>query len=331
LGYSRRVKLIALFIGLVCPFIPIYAGFILTEVLATFFVTLACYSFIKVTVKDDLKSLVFAGFASGMCMLVRPDTLPVVIFMIFATVLASWHYHKQKSLIKISVVSITILLTLLPWTIRNYYYFHALRPLGLVTAQVDFPYTKWLDTWLDDPKDFDTYWWRAIKKESTHEIPKDKMPDVERIKAESALFLAKQQGTFEGQPAEDFLALANEAKQVRPFKTIIITRVRRTVMTWIRMPTYIEQYYLKILAYPFWLILLLLTTLGSISIRKNRSYLFLILYAVILGRLALPLISSLAIEPRYMLEALPVCFIFASIGALEMHARIFTLISRKHQ
>ncbi len=302
LGYSRRVKLIALSIGFVFPFLPIFSGVILTEVLATFFVTLACCLLIKTTIRNNLASIFIAGLTCGICLLIRPDTIVVILFVTIATTIALWHHHKQKSFIKISIIYLIIIFTLLPWTIRNYYYFQALRPLGGITEQVGFAYSKWLDTWLDDPKYFETFWWQATDKEYSFEIPENKMPEDERIRAESALFLAKPQNSFEGEPNRQFITLTNEARQKRSLNTFIFTPLRRTIFTWVRMPTSIHQKYLRMLTYPFWIMLLLFTVIGMIiAVRSEQCYLFLILFAVVLGRTVLPLTSSLAIEPRYML------------------------------
>lgn len=327
LAFSRRIKFIAFSVSLICPFLPLYSKLILTEILATFFVTLACYFFIKLAVKKSYKATFFAGLASGTSLLIRPDTLIVIIFMITAAGFVYCHRRKKRGILEVSIILVIIILVLLPWTLRNYYFFQTIRPLGNVTGQVNFAYSKWLDTWMDHPKYLNTYWWHSTDKEYTYRLPKDKIPKGEIEQAEYALFVSKQQGSFEGKPSEIFISLTNKAKEDRPFSVIILTPLWRSIRTWLRMPALINQNELQTLAQIFWLFLIFFVVVGLITILyQNWSSLFLILIAVMLGRLILPLISSLAIESRYMIEALPVYFIFASIGVSKMYCGIKCLI-----
>src|SRR5437868_8356327 len=96
---------------------------------------------------------------------------------------------------------LTMSMVLLPWTIRNYRVFGTARPWGIITEQVGLGYTQWLNTWLDDPKYLDLYWWHIMDKSSVSSFPIDKIPEEERQRAEATLFLAREQQTFEGQSA----------------------------------------------------------------------------------------------------------------------------------
>jgi hypothetical protein len=175
---------------------------------------------------------------------------------------------------------------------------------------------------MDDPKYLPEFWWSALDPKSRTDFPTGKIDESERLSAETALREAKQNGSFDGVPERVFAELAQKAGQAHPFKTFIAVPVRRSFLAWLRMPSYLNIRWQKIGAYAFWIAFLVLTVVGLASAPRAPRLLMLLL-PQLLGRAVLPFLSSLAIEPRYVLEALPVCFIFAAIGISNMES-LFT-------
>jgi len=246
-----------LVVALLCPFLPLFAGYLLTEILATLSMCLLVFSLLKGTARWWL----IAGLASGAGLLLRADLIIASVVLPTVAVIAT---KQWRGLVLYSIV---LILVLLPWTIRNYRLSGAIKPLGGVAGQLNDPYVNWLNSWLDDPKYLDAYWWH-----------KDGVVD---------------------QPPVNHSAVP----------------IRRTVMTWVRMPTYIQKTPLKIAGYIFWALLSTLAVVGAtVSIRRKNYLLSALLVGLVVSRLVLPFLSALAAEPRYMIEALPACFLLAGIA-----------------
>jgi hypothetical protein len=330
LNISNRARMGAVAIGMVCPFLPIYSGKILTEVLATFILTLTCYLILQCAVKDGVRRWVFAGMGAAACLLVRPDTLASIILMTLALALISWRKYRLRLLGRILILLVSALAVLSPWMIRNYRLFHSPRPLGGVTAQVKLQYVKWLDTWLDDPKYLQKCWWNIFDPNSPVELP-DKISEGDRRIVTSALIKLKEQGSLTDAIDQQFLPLIVEAKRTRQFNVFVLTPVRRIAMTWLRAPSYITGYWSKLTVYIFWVALLGCAFIGLIMVLRRMNVLFAIPVALLLGRTALPFISALASEPRYMFEALPICFILAGMALPELRTLVSKIFSAYRQ
>jgi hypothetical protein len=201
-----------------------------------------------------------------------------------------------------------------PWTARNYRAFHELRPLGGTAGQTHSAYVDWLNTWADDPVYLDRYWWNALNSTYPAEFPAGKLVGDEKQQADNALALARSQGTFAGKPMQVFAGLAENAKHDRPWQSYVAVPVRRFAMTWIRMPSSVESKPGRAIAYTFWVGLLGLTLIGLYGALSWQNRVVCIPLMMVFGRAVLPLLSFLATEPRYMLEALPACFILSVLG-----------------
>src|SRR4029077_5060083 len=80
------------------------------------------------------------------------------------------------------------------------------------------------------------------------------------------------------------------------------------------MPFSIESTSGKRITYVFWIGFLGLGIVGLWAALTWPKRVIWIPIMMVLGRAALPLLSFLATEPRYMLEALPACFIPGALG-----------------
>ncbi len=314
LNLSSAVIQVTLASGLLCPFLPIYSATLLTEVVATLALTATCFLLLQAIRQEEKKWWIMAGVSSGLCLLTRPDLSVAIAFLVIATLALIWRQGFLYIAKRFAIFIIVVLLVVLPWMIRNYQVFHQVRLFGNVTAQVDQEYARWLDTWMDDPKFQERYWWNALDRNLPAVFPENKLSTEERPKAEEALRIAKEQGSFEGYPSEQFALLTAQAKKTRPFSVYVLTPLRRVALSWLRMTGYIANGFLKKVTYLYWLGLLGSAAVGLFLLVRQKQPLFLLLVVWLLGRTVLPLISAVAIEPRYMLEALPVCFILSGVA-----------------
>ena len=332
LKLSRRVQLTSVAVGSMCPFLVSNSTFLRTEMLATFLITLTCWMLVSALGKEGQpgRRCVFAGLAGGTSLLVRPDSLVAVIAMILV---AGIYLIRRDSWVRtgfaMGVFSIAMIAILLPWTLRGFLVFGSFKPLGEVSSLTRLGYVRWLDTWIDNPKDARTYggeWYKAVP------VPREKTDDLEEwTRASQAYGVASLRGFHDVEATETYLALAREAIHKRPFKTLIVVPLVRAAMTWADMPFAgigVPQRKPAIaLTILYWWLLTLLTILGITRAPFLKDSPTGVLLAVLTGRLALPLISSYGAEARYMLEALPVCFVFAAVAVHYLASSAERIIS----
>lgn len=312
----------ALGLALVSPFLLLFIPRILTEVLATFLVVLAIYLMLLAWKTGRLGWWALAGAGAGLGILTRPDLIVVLALAMLYFGFLEWRKQGGQAIIVIPVCAFCCLLVLVPWMVRNYRAFGELRPLGGVATQAQTDYADWLNTWLDDPKYLPAVWWNAMDRNTPIQFPEGLIPDHQEDAAINALKQAREQSGFEGGPGDAFARLTESAKEERPFYVRFMIPMRRVMKSWGRMPAYIENHYLKIVGYVFWVFLLGCSLVGAaVLLTTNREALG-ILCIWVLGRAVLPWISALAIEPRYQLEALPACFLLAAVGIGEVIAKV---------
>lgn len=267
-------KMFALAIGLVCPLLPIFSARIINEVLATFILTLNCYLLIKASRRENLAGWVYAGLACGFSLLVRPDLVIAVILMIMVASIVCWRYHRMRGSYLL-ICTLVCFIVITPWAIRNYLCFSKILFLGRSSEQTYSGYARWLNTWLVDYNGMKKYWWLNLSDPSFQcEFPSNIFQDNEKERAEQALRLARDQGTFDGQPSKEFIALACEARQIRPLNTCFFVPVQRVFYTWGMMPEYIDSglrrfsalHHLTRLSYLFYLCWIIFTMFVLIGI-----------------------------------------------------------------
>ena len=281
MGYSRQAKLMTVAVALLCPLLPRFSREILTEIVAVFFTTLFLYASVRAVVKPSLLHFAICGAAAGLCLLVRSDLLPLVVLLIFSIAFLS------KNLRGILMLLALLILTLVPWTIRNYVSLGMLYPLDETGSKTSLPYVRWLDTWMTSEKEERTYLHRA-------------KPD----------------------PNVDYERLREEAIRQRPFHVYIVLPLIRLAKTWLnlpsKLPTSVHFFWMRLFVYAF----LALSGAGLYFAWKSKRKIFLLLICLIAGRSVLPLISSVAVETRYLFEALPACFLLAGHGLSCIAGRI---------
>jgi hypothetical protein len=323
LKLDRLVQVTAVAIGASCPILVSYSTFVLSEVLGTFLVTLTCWMLVS-ALGDEIgrrRRWVFAGLAGGSCLLVRPDLLVAVAL----TALAAGIYLVRReswaqAAVAMGLLSMAMIAILLPWTLRGLIVFGRFQPLGEVAARTRLGYARWLDTWIDNPRDQTTFggeWDKAVS------VPLDKLDDPEEwATANQAYDLVSQRGFYDPEASEKYTTLARDAIQKRPFKRLIGVPLIRAARTWADMPfggIGLPQRRPAIaLTFLYWWLLTGCMLMGIALMSFLKRAPLGVLLALLIGRLLLPIISSYGAEARYLIEALPACFIFAAAAVVSL-------------
>ena len=321
IGLPRRAAAIALALGLLEPFLPTFSGSIVTEVLATFCITLTCLLLVRASSRNAFVGWLGAGLAGGLSLLVRPD-LVVSVTLLFAAAAALALRRRRSGVIPallIALVAAAACLT--PWMIRNRRLFGELRPFGGVTQQTKMGYVRWLGTWLVSHAELDRYWWGIRTPTSISGFPSNRLTATERSEADEALRATQRQGSLDGEPSRRFAALADAARWRRPLSVYVVVPVLRVGRTVAGLPRYGRTAAWQIYGYCYWAVLLGLAAMGvREAIRLRRTEMF-VPGALVLGRVSLPFVSALAVEPRYVVEALPAGLLLAAMGASAIALR----------
>lgn len=134
-AFSRRVGLWAAGAGAVYIFLFHWNGYLLTETLFTCLLCLFIRLLLKGLDTQDLKYWMAAGFALGLATLTRPITLVFGPFlMIWA--LISFYPNIKYAMTVTGLMLLVMVLTIMPWTIRNYYAAGALIPVSQASGNV---------------------------------------------------------------------------------------------------------------------------------------------------------------------------------------------------
>ncbi len=116
---------IASFICAIYPFFIFFTGFELTETLFILLLVITIFLWLKVKDVSSIEKPIFAGVVSGLTILCRPSAL-LFVFLSFAVLFFLW---GKKGWQKIGILMTFTILTILPWSVRNFYHFRKFVPL----------------------------------------------------------------------------------------------------------------------------------------------------------------------------------------------------------
>ena len=143
--FDRKVGLLSALISCIYPFFIYYTGYLLSE---TPFVMLVCMftlSLILAREKGAYRYFIMAGILLGLACLCKPIFLTIPPFILLWLIIVQ-RYRIQDSLKRFVVIILAMILTIAPWTIRNYKVQHAFVPvtssLGSVLWQANNPQAK---------------------------------------------------------------------------------------------------------------------------------------------------------------------------------------------
>jgi 4-amino-4-deoxy-L-arabinose transferase-like glycosyltransferase len=145
--FSPRVAWMAAAVCAIYPALIAYTGLVLTETCASLLVITVAISAVRAARTGGLGWSATTGLAVGLTALCRAELAAVAAALCLAVLIPPTHSAKRR-LTSAGVMLITFLLTLLPWTLRNY------RALGsVVPLTTDGWRTLWIasypERWLE--------------------------------------------------------------------------------------------------------------------------------------------------------------------------------------
>lgn len=110
------------------PALIAYNGYLLTETINTFFLSLFCFMLIMIEKRNKVSFMVFAGILLGIVNLIRPVMLlyPCAILLLYIIM-----RFKRKMLIKrFIIITVFSTIIIMPWIVRNYIHFGYIIPIA---------------------------------------------------------------------------------------------------------------------------------------------------------------------------------------------------------
>ncbi|MHB8510707.1 MAG: ArnT family glycosyltransferase [Actinomycetota bacterium] len=124
--YDKVVAIVVSALLVATGTLAAYSSFELSETLATFLLVLAIAVLLFARDRSSQLWIGISGFVLGLSILVRPQSLGIIPFLVVWLALAL----PKRKLVGASLLVITALLAITPWTIRNYVRLHALVPVS---------------------------------------------------------------------------------------------------------------------------------------------------------------------------------------------------------
>jgi hypothetical protein len=344
---ARKKTLVAtaaLWMAALCPFTANYTAVVLTEVLATFLTTLGIFVFVCILTHPsvDLPARSFgrnsllcaagwfllAGALVGVGTLVRPETPLLLIAMVLALCIR-WRRTVDwpKLALATSWMVAGLLLTLMPWAVRN------ARTLGhdeflaprYAETQNDFVprgFYKWTGTWMVQFEDAYLAPWKLGKAPILIDtLPSSAFDSAdERVRVED--LLSRYNTNLQMNPSLDheFALIARERTTRRPMRTYLFIPAARAIVIWFTPRIELLPYSGKLwpldekwranpsdfgVTLGFGLlnfIYVVLACVGAWRCRTHPALIFLIAFVAI--RTAL-LTQLQTVEPRYVVVCFP--------------------------
>ncbi len=343
---SPRAAKAAFLLAALCPFLANYSAAALTETLEIFFTALALdYAVIALYALEDgrLVPWIGCGLSVAAAILLRPDgglllgAIGVYLLLVLVKKLrepGNWRGFIAAGI----VLTISSLLPLLPWTVRNLRTLHVFQPLAPRYANnpgdyVPMGFNRWVRTWMADYVSVQEIYWQ----EPGATIDPSKLPrrafDSEEQKERTLEILESYNDDTEIGPELDrqFDSLARERIRAAPLRYYVWLPLLRIADMWLRPRTELtpaDPRWWEFNDDPQWSVLAVslgvlnvaylgLAIFGTIRGRPiaflGLAMVFLILRSAFLGSLENP-------ETRYTLECYPVVIWLAAAAFRETGA-----------
>lgn len=260
----RRVRLAAIWLAALCPFIANYTASLLTEVLAAFFTAAALFALAAACTGAEALPRPFVpralnspdtpqkfsllrntwflgGLAVGFGTLVRPET-PLLLAAL--AVLLIWRWRRPADWSKLlragALTAVGLLLPLIPWVVRNAVSLHEFRMLApryanLPGESVPRGFYTWANTWLVHYRDADTIVWKVDEDPLDISVfPSEAFDTPEERRRVAALIDQYNEDCCDVTAAWDaqFSQLAAERAARHPLRTYLTVPFRRALTIW---------------------------------------------------------------------------------------------------
>jgi hypothetical protein len=247
-----RVAAAALWLTALCPFTANYAAVPLTEVLATFFMTLAIFIFLSPAfLRIDLlqsesdfrravRSWFLGGLVVGLGTLVRPETPLLLVAVIFVLGLRSYRPENWRNLV-LAILWIVAgsLLPLAPWAARNVVSLGRVQFLAPRYAEthgdvLPTGFYAWTKTWMYRFRDAYLFTWRLPSQQIELKDLPPYATDSPQERSRVASLLERYNRTPGMTRTLDleFAELACERSRRHPIRTYLWIPLERTAAMW---------------------------------------------------------------------------------------------------
>jgi Dolichyl-phosphate-mannose-protein mannosyltransferase len=240
-----RIRVVAIWIAALCPFLANYCGVTLTEVPATFCIAAALLAF---STAFDAKgprargAWFWGGFATAMGTLFRPET---PLLLVALALVCIWRWRRRidwPRLVRAGVLTLCgLVIPLTPWAVRNAVTLHEFRILAARYANepgdfVPIGFFAWTKTWITRYH----YSYTIIWKMTEDVIPLDEFPndafdnenERQRVYALiNSYNLNCCDAPFPGWDAQ-FAELARERTARHPLRTYVRVPLERALAFW---------------------------------------------------------------------------------------------------
>ncbi len=339
---NARAALAAYLIAAVCPFTANYTAAPLAETLVIFCTAHVLYYGIR-----GLKGIesggrptalwAIAGAWNAAGILLRPDGVLLLVPFVAALIyLFGRHVNRKQITAGLAAFVLISLAPLAPWTVRNWWTFHAFQPLAPRYATdpgefVPLGFNRWVKTWLVEYVSVEEVFWSVPgDKIDIDDIPQRAFDSRAQCdETDSLLDDYNSQLTLGPELDTRFAQLAQERIWHNPFRYYVWLPFLRIADMWLRPRTellpveslwweFLEDVKNSLFSL-FWavidLLYLLLALRGWMNWRLGLCGVvlvgFVLLRSTFLGTLENP-------EPRYVLECFPVVLAFAG-AAFSRH------------
>jgi hypothetical protein len=331
-----------------CPFLANYSAAALTEILEVFFTALALdFAVCGLATSRDKgargSTLPWwgCGFSIGACILLRPDggiLLAAVAGYLLYLLLKTLFGKDRSASVSLdrvvragTILAISALVPLIPWTLRNLHTLHRFEPLAPRYANdSDEPlmpgFNRWTKTWIAEYVSVQEIYWNV----PGDAIDVTRLPrrafDSEAQRQETAQLFAAYNSDHDVPLELDarFAALAKARIHAAPLRYYVWLPVERIADMWLRPRTELlpsdprwwefnDEHGWLAISIIFGMVNLVYVAAAIVGFLRARIFpaagllsFFLLLRSLFLGTLENP-------EPRYTLECYPVVIVLATV------------------
>jgi hypothetical protein len=247
---NTRAAKAAYLLAALCPFTASYVAAPLSETLAICCVAHALYYGMRglKALEQDAparKLVAIAGLWSAAAIFMRPDNGLLLPALGLALLVIFFHHtHKKQVLFAASILAITSLGPLMPWTVRNWRVFHVWQPLASRYANdpsefLPRGFNHWVKTWMVDYVSVEEVYWKVsgepIDPQTLPERAFDTRPEYEKTLAVIARY--NLQLYIDSQMDAEFEEIARLREERNLLRYTIWLPFLRTSDMWLRPRT----------------------------------------------------------------------------------------------
>ncbi len=241
----ERIRITALWLAALCPFLANYCALVLTEVPATFCIAAAMLAFsgaLATTRESTWRAWFWGGFATAAGTLFRPET---PLLLVALALVCAWRWRRRVDwprLIRAGALTFCgLIVPLAPWAIRNAVTLHEFQILAARYANepgdfVPVGFYAWTKTWMVEYRYCYTIIWKITEDQiSLDDIPNTAYDNDNERQRVSTLINAYNKDCCDAPTADwdaRFETLARERTARHPLRTYIRIPLERAFVLW---------------------------------------------------------------------------------------------------